>query len=147
MTPRDAPKNNISKTVKCRELYGANNQTSPMHVKLCMGIYFWSLVFRKNMPSTSPCMAQHSSQHFHPQLCPVNSSGVVFCAAAHFYVSRLSFRAIAFYPNQPLPHVPERRISFLPSPHFCCCHICLDHQPYHNPPQQIYDHHHHALQY
>ena len=36
MTPQDAPKNNISKTVKCRELYGANNQTSPMHVKLCM---------------------------------------------------------------------------------------------------------------
>ena len=58
-------------------------------------------------------MAQDPSQHFHPQPCPVNSSGVVFCAAAHFYVSRLSFRAIAFYPNQPLPHVPERRISFL----------------------------------
>ena len=27
---------------------------------------------------------------------------------------------------------------FCPSPHFCCCHICFDHQPYHNPPQKIY---------
>ena len=86
-----------------------------------------------------PGTAHDSFLHFRPQLCPLNSSGIVFCAA-HFYVSRLSFRAIAFYPNQPLPHVPERRISFLLHTSFLLfCHICFDHQSYHT------DYHYRAL--
>ena len=57
-------------------------------------------------------MAQHSFLHFPPPTVPGEfiEGGFLW---AHFYVSRLSFRArIAFY-QRPLPHVPERSISFL----------------------------------
>ena len=62
-----------------------------------------------------PGTAHDSFLHFRPQLCPLNSSGIVFCAA-HFYVSRLSFRArIAFYPSHSLICLTATSV-FCPNP-------------------------------
>ena len=62
-----------------------------------------------------PGTAHDSFLHFRPQLCPLNSPGIVFCAA-HFYVSRLSFRArIAFYPSHSLMCLSATSV-FCPNP-------------------------------
>ena len=62
-----------------------------------------------------PGTAHDSFLHFRPQLCPLNSSGIVFCAA-HFYVSRLSFRArIAFYLSHSLICLSATSV-FCPNP-------------------------------
>ena len=77
-----------------------------------------------------PGTAHDSFLHFRPQLCPLNSSGIVFCAA-HFYVSRLSFRArIAFYRSHSLMCLSATSVFVRTL--FCCCHICSDYHPYQN---------------
>ena len=77
-----------------------------------------------------PGTAHGSFLHFRPQLCPLNSSGIVFCAA-HFYVSRLSFRArIAFYRSHSLMCLSATSVFVRTL--FCCCHICSDYHPYQN---------------
>ena len=92
------------------------------------------------MPSIFRDLCLHSN----PQPCPVNSSRVVFCGGRIFMWADYLLEPSLF--TQPLPHVPERRISFLPATIFVVLIFVLitiliiTHL-------NRYNHHHHALQY